>query len=121
MERRTTFSLIDVAGQRQLDKDAVDRRVGSQGGQPVQQLGLGGGFGQAADPALDAAGRAVAFLAADIHLAGGVLPHQQHGQAGGRFAPLLQGADRRGGLLLDLGGQNFSVNDGSAHSVLLSG
>ena len=72
---------VEVAGQRQLAEDAVHRRVGSQRGDDVLELGL-------ADVAVDrhvarlhaGLGRLL-LLAADVDLAGLVVADQHRGQA----------------------------------------
>ena len=109
---------INVGRQRQLHQDAVNGVVRRQGVDPGQQFLLGGGSVQPDDPALDAAFGAIVGLAPHIDLAGGVLPHQQHRQAGGNSL-FLQLLHLGSGFGLDGGRQFLSVDDGCTHNSAL--
>ena len=77
----TAFSSI-CAGSGSCTRMPWDSRILCQGADLGQQFLLGGGLRQTDVPALHAALGTVIDLAPHIHLAGGVLPHQNDRQAG---------------------------------------
>ena len=112
-------ALIDLLGQRQLNQNAVYGFVGCQLCNFGQQFFLGGGFRHAQFQTLDAAFAAVLYLAAHIHLAGGVFAHQNHSQAG--FDALgFQGRCFGGSFGFGCGRKGLSVNDLCTHLCIPS-
>ena len=76
------FVLVQPLGQRQLEEDAVDRRIGVDLPDRLRQLGLGaaGGKEEIARGDADVVGRAL--LVADVDLGGGVLADEDDGERG---------------------------------------
>ena len=103
-----------LSGQGQLQQDAVHVVTAVELGDEGQQGVLRGVGGQVDAAALDAALRTVVDLAADVDLAGGVLPHQNDRQAG-VDALRFQRFDLFCGLGLCGCGQCLAVNDSCWH------
>ena len=73
---------VELLGQRQLDQDAVDRGVGVEAPDQLQQLGLRRILGELVVEARHAEFDRELALAADVDLAGRIGAHQHRGQAG---------------------------------------
>ena len=73
-------SFVDVVRQRQLHEEAVDGRIGVEGLDGVEQIGLGHVGRQSADLAAHAGLAAGVLLAADVDLAGRILADQDDRQ-----------------------------------------
>ena len=110
--------LVDLRRQRQLDKDAVYGGVGGQLFYLGQQGFLGRISGQVDGTALDAALGAVVDLAAHVHLAGGVFPHQNDRQTGVDTLG-FQFLDLLCGFCLGGRGQRLAVDDSCSHNSSL--
>ena len=73
--------LVEAVGQRQLDQEGADLRVGVEAGDGLHQLLLGGGRGQVLADRVDAERGAVLVLQRDIALARAVVADQDGAQA----------------------------------------
>ena len=97
--------LVDGLGQGKLAEDAIDLLPGVELFDEGDEFDLGGGFRQGVLLAEKAAFLTVLALAVDIDPAGGVVPHDDHGQTGGAL--------QRSRLLFDpflaLGRQGLAV------------
>ena len=104
------FVRIDVGWQWQLHQDAVDQGVAVQSFYPLQQVGFTQVGGQLLEHRVQTSLLAGLHFVAHIDLAGRVVAHQQHGQAG-FHATRLQGHAVAGDLFAPVLGQGVAIND----------
>ena len=99
-----------MAGQRCLDKDAVEPGVGIQPGQQGQQIALAGRLRQNVGLGKDAQFGAGLLFPADIDFRGRVLPYAHECEAG-LGASRLERGDLWGKLSLDVRRDGAAVNE----------
>jgi hypothetical protein len=112
---------INVGGQGQLHQDAVDARVIVERIHAGQQFGLGHRGIVLLQHRVQARVGAGLDLVAHVDLAGLVITHQHHGQAG-RQSTGLEGSGACGDVAAQLGGQCVAVDGlggGGGHGSVL--
>ena len=102
--------LVDMGGRRALHQNAVDGGVRIQVTDDLEQFFLGGIRGENDFTGVHSQLRAFFHFGIHIHLGGGVLPHQNHGQAG-RYSLFPEPGNVLSNLFQHLGGYLFSVDD----------
>ena len=105
----------DVRRQRQLDEDAVDRRVRVQPVDQREELGLARGGGQVVRDRDDARFLAGAALVAHVDRRGGVVAHHDDGEPGPAARLPLEGVRARAHLAPELLRDPLAVDDLCTH------
>jgi hypothetical protein len=98
-----------MSRQRKLDQDTVNRRVQVQGLKQVQQGRFGAWSREAVDGAADPGLMTSPLFVPHVHLTGGVVAHQDGGQAGGVAEAFLEQSDFLGDFAANLIGHRFAV------------
>ena len=111
---------IDMCGQGQLHQNAVNGGVGIEGVHPFQQRRFAHGGVVFFEYRMHAAIAARLDLVAHIHLAGGVVAHQNNGQPGGDTLR-LDGGNALRDFGTNLGGQSLAINNLCGHKGFVHG
>ena len=106
---------VEMVGKRQLDKDAVHRRIGVQSLDQREQFGLARIGGQAMFETFHVRRDSRLVLAAHIDLARGILAHQHHREPGLAPGCLRELLRLRADAFAQLGGKALPVDDLRAH------
>ena len=117
VDRGDHHLLVDMLGQRQLDEDAVHRRIGVEHADQRQQLVLRRRLGQAVGGADHARRLGRLALGTDIDLARRVLADDHHRQP--RLAPRrrLESGDQRRHAFTQRRRERLAVDDVRRHAV----
>ena len=105
--------IVDLARERQLDQDAMDRRVGIQSVDRLEESRLRDVGREPVDRAVHAGGLAGVPLVANVDPAGGVVAHEDDREAGDSPGLAQQEGCLRGDFPPNLLGEGLSIEDTS--------